>query len=226
MRSSVVNCSGVFYLCSTRSRTFYKHQINMWVVPPAIISWMVKLSLKDRLVEYVSRKYKEEGGGRIPFVREILREFNIHRVKLYSMFPGGLREICREARVRELDYAFKLRTENVKDEPYWRARREQLSRLCNWMLKKLRKAETSAELEAVAEDFRKLKMHYVRTVGHPTLSDRIEQQRETLAQLQRQRSQLEEQLKAMRERLRMPIEKALPVISELTSIKVRFGLSA
>jgi len=92
--------------------------------------------------------------GRIPSVREILREFNIHSVKLYSTFPGGLREICMETkvpflayrtrlaeamkekrrskerevfkyrrssmrlRVRELGYAFKLRTQDVKDESY------------------------------------------------------------------------------------------------------------
>jgi len=133
------------------------------------------------------------------------------------MFPEGLREICREAkvsfpadrarfaeamkakgcsakersierggfdfeyrrfeleaRVKELDYTFKLRTEDVKDEPYWRARREQFSSLCNWMLKRLRKAEISADLEAVAEDFRKLKMHYVRTVW---LSDSFREDR-------------------------------------------------
>jgi len=131
----------------------------MWGLP-LILFWMVKLSLRDRVVEYVSRKYEEK--GRVPSVREILREFNIYRVKLYSMFSGGLREICREAkvpfpadraglaeamkakgcsakehsmehedfdfeyrrseleaRVKELEYTFKLRTEDVEDEPYW-----------------------------------------------------------------------------------------------------------
>ena len=90
----------------------------------------------------------------------------------------------------------------------------------------MRKAETSAELKAIAEDSRKLKMHYVRIVGDLTLSDRIEQQRKILTQLQRRRSQLEGKLKAVQERLGMPIEKALPVISELASIKAQFGLSA
>jgi len=69
-------------------------------------------------------------------------------------------------------------------------------------------------------------MHYVRTVGYLALSERIEWQRKILTQLQRRRSQLEEQLKAVRERLGMPIEKAFPVISELASIKFHFGLSA
>ena len=57
---------------------------------------MVELSLRDGIVKYVSRKYEEK--GKEPSVREILREFNTYRVKLYSMFPEVLREICREAR--------------------------------------------------------------------------------------------------------------------------------
>ena len=152
------------------------------------------MSLRARIVEYVSRRYEEE--GRVPSVRQILREFGIYRALFYQMFPEGLEELCRkakvpfpadrarlaeamkakgrsakklsiehgdfdfeyrksdlEARVRELGYTFKLRTEDVKNEPYWRAKREQFSSLCNWMLKRVRKAETSAELEAIAEDF-------------------------------------------------------------------------
>lgn len=88
-----------------------------------------------------------------------------------------------EARVKELDYAFQLRTEDVRDEPYWHSRREQFSKLCKWMLKRLGKANTLAELEAFAKDFQKPKMHYARTVGYLTLSDRIEQQRKALIQL-------------------------------------------
>jgi len=106
------------------------------------------------------------------------------------------------------------------------AKREQFSHLCDWLLKKLTRAKASAELEATAEDFQKLKMHYVRTVGYLTLSDRIEQQKEILTRLQRQCSQLEEQLRTLQEKLGMPIERALTVISELASTKSQFGLSA
>ena len=39
-----------------------------------------------------------------------------------------------------------------------------------YLCKRLSKAEASAELEVAAEDFRKLKMRYVRTVGYLILS--------------------------------------------------------
>jgi len=41
----------------------------------------------------------------------------------------------------------------------------------------VKKAETTAEPEAVAEGFRKLKMHYDRAVIYLIFSDGIEQQR-------------------------------------------------
>ena len=52
-------------------------------------------------------------------------------------FDFGYRRSELEAMVRELGYVFKLRTEDVKDEPYWRARREQFSSLCKWMPKRI-----------------------------------------------------------------------------------------
>ena len=55
------------------------------------------LSLRARIVEYVSRRYREE--GRVPSVRQILREFGIYRALFYRMFPDGLEGLCREAKV-------------------------------------------------------------------------------------------------------------------------------
>lgn len=52
---------------------------------------------RDRIIEYVRRKYKER--GRVPSIREILREFGIYRTLFYRIFPRGLREVCEEANV-------------------------------------------------------------------------------------------------------------------------------
>jgi len=58
---------------------------------------MMELSLRAEIVEYVSRRYREK--GRVPSVRQILREFGIYRALFYRMFPEGLEGLCREVRV-------------------------------------------------------------------------------------------------------------------------------
>jgi len=130
-----------------------------------------------------------------------------------------------EAKVKELLYAFQLKTEGVKSEPYWRSRREQFNELAEWLLKGLKEAGTQRELELLKKDFEKLKMHYVRVIGDLTLSDRLKEQREALAKLVREYSEIEGALKPLREKFGVPIEKVAPAISELISIHESCGAS-
>jgi len=145
--------------------------------------------LREEIVKFVAEKYRKEGS--VPSVRDIMDEFNLKSPsKLYNMFPGGQKQICREAgvpypaerlkfvegalkarkrpaerlergdldfaferseleaKIKELKYAFRSETESVKDEPYWRARREQFDRLCDWMLERLNEAKEPRHLNS------------------------------------------------------------------------------
>jgi hypothetical protein len=58
---------------------------------------MVDTSLRREVVDFVSRTYAEMGF--VPTVRDLLRRFGRSRDAFYGVFPGGMREICREAGV-------------------------------------------------------------------------------------------------------------------------------
>jgi len=223
--------------------------------------------LRREIVKFVAEKYREDGS--VPSTRRIINEFNLKSAsRLCKMFPGCLKQICREAgvpypaerlklvanalkarkrsaerlergdfdfeferseleaKVKELKYTFQSKTESVKDEPYWRARCEQFDRLCDWVLKRLKELEEPEAFKDLYRDFQKLRTHYAKIVGGLTLSDKIEEERKFLAQLECERMEFEKWRNALEERYGAPVEKILPVMGELATAKERFGLTA
>jgi hypothetical protein len=219
------------------------------------------LEVKREVVEFVSEKYRKEGV--VPSVRNILKEFGLNRAFFYKAFPGGIREVCKEAdvqlpserfelvkkalrtkgrsemhnfdldfkkseleaKVKELDYSCRSNTEDVKDEPFWRSRREQFKQLCDQLIKRINDVKEPSDLEALEREYQKLKDLYLTITGESTLSDKIEGERKQLAQLREERLELEKWKKAVEERLGMPPEKSIPVIRELATLNDRSGLT-
>lgn len=130
-----------------------------------------------------------------------------------------------EAGIRELGYTFQLETEGVKDKPYWRARREQFDHLCDWMFKRLKEVEEPKDLKALYRGFQKLKAHYVKTIGGLTLSDKIEEQKKLLMQMEGRCLEYQRWQDAIEKRYEVPLDGMLPVIAELATAKERFGLT-
>jgi len=58
---------------------------------------MVNSSLRREVVDFVSGTYAEEGF--VSTVRDLLTCFGLSRDAFYGAFPGGMREVCREAGV-------------------------------------------------------------------------------------------------------------------------------
>jgi hypothetical protein len=131
-----------------------------------------------------------------------------------------------EAKIKEFKYTFNAETESVKDEPYWRARREQFNHLCDLMSKRLKEVEEPKALKAIYRGFQKLKEHYMNIVGGITLSDEIEEERRLLAQLEGRRMEFERWQSCLEKRYGVPLEKIYPVVAELATAKERFGLAA
>jgi archaellum component FlaC len=219
------------------------------------------LEVKREVVEFVSEKYRKEGV--VPSVRKILKEFGLNRAFFYKAFPGGIREVCKEAdvqlpserfelvnkalrtkgrserhnfdldfkkseleaKVKELDYSFRSNIEDVKDEPFWRSRREQFKQLCDQLIKRINDVKEPSDLEALEREYKKLKYLYMTITGESTPSDKIEGERKQLAQLREERQELEKWQKAVEERLGMPLEKSVTVIRELATLNDRFGLT-
>jgi uncharacterized coiled-coil DUF342 family protein len=219
------------------------------------------LEAKREVVEFVSEKYRKEGV--VPSVRNILKEFGLYRAMFYKAFPGGIREVCKEAdvqlpserfelvnkalrtkgrserdnfdldfkkseleaKVKELDYSFRSNTEDVKDEPFWRSRREQFKQLCDQLIKRINDVKEPSDLEELEREYQKLKDLYMTITGEPTPSDKIEGERKQLAQLREERLELEKWKKAVEERLGMPLEKLITVIRELATLNDRSGLT-
>jgi chromosome segregation ATPase len=130
-----------------------------------------------------------------------------------------------EAKVKELDYSFRSNTEDVKDEPFWRSRREQFKQLCDQLIKRINDVKEPSDLEALEREYQKLKDLYMTITGESTLSDKIEGERKQLAQLREERQELEKWKKAVEERLGMPPEKLIPVIRELATLNDSSGLT-
>jgi hypothetical protein len=130
-----------------------------------------------------------------------------------------------ETKARELNYSFQFNTEGVKNQPYWRSRREQFNQLCDWFVKRLREVKEPSDLKALAGAFQKLKNHYVMVVGGLTLSDKIEEQKKLLMQLERRCLEYQRWQDATEKRYGVPLDEILPVISELATAKERFGLT-
>ena len=219
------------------------------------------LEVKREVVEFVSEKYRKEGV--VPSVRKILKEFGLNRAFFYKAFPGGIREVCKEAdvqlpserfelvkkalrtkgrserhnfdldfkkseleaKVKEIDYSFRSNIEDVKDEPFWRSRREQFKQLCDQLIKRINDVKEPSDLEALEREYQKLKDLYMTITGESTPSDKIEGERKQLARLREERLELEKWQKAVEERLGMPPEKSIPVIRELATLNDRFGLT-
>jgi chromosome segregation ATPase len=221
--------------------------------------------LQREILKFVAEKYREDGS--VPSTRRIINEFNLKSAsRLCKMFPGCLKQICREAgvpypaerlklvanalkarkrsaerlergdfdfeferseleaKVKELKYTFQSKTESVRDEPYWRARREQFDRLCDWIIKQLREVEPEA-FKDLYRDFKKLRTHYAEIVGGLTLSDRIEEQKKFLMQLKGKCLEYQRWQDALEKRYGVPLDGMLPVIAELATAKERFGLT-
>jgi len=219
------------------------------------------LEVKREVVEFVSEKYRKEGV--VPSVRKILKEFGLNRAFFYKAFPGGIREVCKEAdvqlpserfelvkkalrtkgrskkhifdldfkkseleaKVKELDYSFHSNTEDVKDQPFWRSKREQFKQLCNQLIKRINDVKEPSDLEALEREYQKLKDLYMTITGESTPSDKIEGERKQLARLREERQELEKWKRAVEERLGMPPEKLITVIRELATLNDRFGLT-
>jgi len=219
------------------------------------------LEVKRGVIEFVSEKYRKEGV--VPSVRKILKEFGLNRAFFYKAFPGGIREVCKEAdvqlpserfelvkkalrtkgrserhnfdldfkkseleaKVKELDYSFHSNTEDVKDEPYWRSKREQFKQLCDQLIKRINDVKEPSDLEVLEREYKKLKDLYMTITGESTLSDKIEGERKQLAQLQEKNQELEKWKKAVEEKVGMPLEKSITVIRELATLNDRFGLT-
>lgn len=58
---------------------------------------MTEPSLKDQITIFVKEAYERE--GRVPSIAETRRELKFSTRRLYSVFPGGLEEICKHAGV-------------------------------------------------------------------------------------------------------------------------------
>jgi hypothetical protein len=219
------------------------------------------LEVKRRVIEFVSEKYRKEGV--VPSVRKILKEFGLNRAFFYKAFPGGIREVCKEAdvqlpserfelvekalrtkgrserhnfdldfkkseleaKVKEIDYSFHSNTEDVKDEPFWRSRREQFKQLCDQLIKRINDVKEPSDLEALEREYQKLKYLYLTITGESTLSDKVEGERKQLAQLREERLELEKWKRATEERLGMPLEKLITVIRELATLNDSSGLT-
>jgi len=219
------------------------------------------LEVKRRVIEFVSEKYRKEGV--VPSVRKILKEFGLNRAMFYKAFPGGIREVCKEAdvqlpserfelvkkalrtkgrserhsfdldfkkseleaKVKELDYSFHSNTEDVKDQPFWRSRREQFKQLCDQLIKRINDVKEPSDLEALEREYQKLKDLYMTITGESTLSDKIEGERKQLARLREEHQELEKWKRAMEERLGMPPEKLITVIRELATLNDRSRLT-
>jgi len=219
------------------------------------------LEVKREVVEFVSEKFRKEGV--VPSVRNILKEFGLNRAFFYKAFPGGIREVCKEAdvqlpserfelvkkalrtkgrserdnfdldfkkseleaKVKELDYSFRSNTEDVKDQPFWRSKREQFKQLCDQLIKRINDVKEPSDLEELGREYQKLKDLYLTITGESTPSDKIEGERKQLAQLQEKNQELEKWKKAVEERLGMPPEKLITVIRELATLNDRFGLT-
>jgi len=219
------------------------------------------LEVKRRVIEFVSEKYRKEGV--VPSVRKILKEFGLNRAFFYKAFPGGIREICKEAdvqlpserfelvkkalrtkgrsemhnfdldfkkseleaKVKELDYSFHSNTEDVKDQPFWRSKREQFKQLCDQLIKRINDVKEPSDLEALEREYQKLKDLYMTIIGESTPSDKIEGERKQLARLREEHQELEKWKKAVEERLGMPLEKLVTIIRELATLNDRFGLT-
>jgi hypothetical protein len=130
-----------------------------------------------------------------------------------------------EAKIKELKYAFHLETESVRDKPYWRARREQFDRLCDWIIKQLREVEPEA-FKDLYRDFKKLSTRYAEIINESTLFDRIEEQKKLLMQLKGKCLEYQKWQDAIEKRYGVPLDGMLPVIAELATAKERFGLTA
>jgi uncharacterized coiled-coil DUF342 family protein len=216
---------------------------------------------REVVVEFVSEKYRKEGV--VPSARKILKEFDLNHAMFYKAFPGGIKEVCKEAdvqlpserfefvkkalrtkgrsemhnfdldfekseleaKVKELDYSFRSNTEDVKDQPFWRSRREQFKQLCDQLIKRINDVKEPSDLGALEREYQKLKDLYMTITGESTPSDKIEGERKQLAQLREERQELEKWKKAVEERLGMPLEKLITVIRELATLNDSSGLT-
>ena len=55
-------------------------------------------SLRREIVDFVHYSYTDEGGI-VSTVKDLLKGLELSRYAIYHAFPGGMREICREAGV-------------------------------------------------------------------------------------------------------------------------------